>query len=389
MIKKILSTITLLIVFFRASVFGEILPLTVYYIWFSFLAFLIVTSLKKEKNYNYFMILFLFVAFISILLNEIDPIYMSTERLISFFILIVAIGPLLENNLSVFFKIQLFNDANKILIFFTFISFLGYLIKLPLFFNTSGYRGLLNHSMLLGPIAALSAINTINYFVLATHRTKKIVFISLFFISILMCIAAASRGAIVALVISLLFYGFILFRTSIWKLTKVVMIFVLITISTTSIWMPFTEKLVQKQATKIQTENILSDRDRMWIDRIMDFKESPIYGVGFASFRNTANSKINNAENIEPGTSWLMIFSSTGILGLIAFMFLIIHPIFQIFQAQNSSNKIYPFMMSILIFFIFHLAIEGYALSAGGVLFFYMWLTIALSQKRIIKNLHY
>ncbi len=389
MTKKILSAITILFVFFRSSAFGEILPLTIYYIWFSFLAFLIVASLKKEGKYNGYMLFFLFVAFISILLNEIDPVYMSTARLISFLIVIIAIGPFLENNLSVFFKIQLFNDANKVLIFFTFISFLGYLTKIPLFFNASGFQGLLNQSMLLGPIAALSSLNAINYFVLTEHKTKKIIFIALFFISILMCIAAASRGAIIALLISLLSYGFISFRTSKWKLIKVLLIFTTITLITSAVWMPFTKNIVQKQAQKIATENILSNRDRMWIDRILDFKESPIYGVGFASFRNTANSKINNTGNIEPGTSWLMIFSSMGILGLMAFMFLIVRPVFQIFQIKDPTNKIYPFMMSILIFFIFHLGIEGYALSAGGVLFFYMWLTIALSQKRIIKKLEY
>jgi O-antigen ligase len=212
----------------------------------------------------------------------------------------------------------------------------------------------------------------------------KLIYIIFIIISILTCLLAASRGAVVSLLIAVIFLIYLSFRKSLGKFLKVVLIFLSLILLTSSLWLPYTEQLIFKNQSRMQTDNLFSGRSRMWKDRIEDFKYSPIYGVGFSSLKNTSNSKISSLGFIEPGSGWLFILSSLGILGFIIFTKLIFKPIFSLSKKNDLKNKSYALIVSILIFFVFHLGIEGYVLSSGGFLFFYLWLTIAIAQKRSV-----
>ena len=120
-------------------------------------------------------------------------------------------------------------------------------------------------------------------------------------------------------------------------------------------------------------DNITSGRDLMWEDRIKDFKLSPIIGVGFANYVNITYSKVDmfTGED-EPGSGWLYLLSS---LGLIGFVFYII-PIVRIFSKINRES---PISYYFLIFFCIHSIVEGYLLSTGSLLGILMWMSIATS----------
>lgn len=75
-----------------------------------------------------------------------------------------------------------------------------------------------------------------------------------------------------------------------------------------------------------------------------------------------------------------------GLLGLILFLKLMIYPAIQILKKDLIKSS-HSLIISVLIFFALHLIIEGYMLSTGGFLFFYLWLTIGVAQKRVLVYL--
>lgn len=103
--------------------------------------------------------------------------------------------------------------------------------------------------------------------------------------------------------------------------------------------------------------------------------------------KNDYNSKIHIDGIFEPGSGWLLILSSLGILGFITFVILIIKPIIIMSLKMKVPFAYSNLIVCILVFFIFHLLIEGYVLSTGGFLSFYIWLSIAMVQKRSIQFL--
>lgn len=384
--EKFIIYFTVFIAFSRSSFIGEIMPLQVYYGWFGLVAFYILISFLKEKRINYTMLLFIIVAVLSIIVNDINEIFSPWMKLISFIIFMIAIGPLVENKLASKFKVNLFKASSIFIIFISVLSFVGYILNLSFINNSSGFSGLTNQSMLLGPIAGLSSLIALNLIFNSKNSKYKLFYIALISISILTCLLAASRGALVSLFISILVFLYLHYKSRIGKLIKIAFAISFIIIATSSIWLPYASNVINKSEARRESDNLFSNRQTMVIDRIEDFKESPLFGVGFASMRNIYHSKFSLSGVLEPGSGWLFIISTMGLLGLILFLKLMIYPAIQILKKDLIKSS-HSLIISVLIFFALHLIIEGYMLSTGGFLFFYLWLTIGVAQKRVLVYL--
>ena len=130
-------------------------------------------------------------------------------------------------------------------------------------------------------------------------------------------------------------------------------------------------------------------RDALWETRFLEFKESPVCGIGFnyvdehilpVAYRDAAKVGV-----IEPGSGWLFLLSSLGIMGTIPFLLLFWRPLFRIYKkAESYSDEI--LIGACLSFFAVHLIAEGYVTSSGSFLFFYLWLLISLAQIPVRKQ---
>jgi O-antigen ligase len=385
--RNLIAIITVLIAFSRTTFIGEIMPSAIYYGWFIFLALLVILRNLYVNKINPTMVYFLAVCLLSIILNEINPIFVPWQRFTGFVLFIIAVGPFFESEKTLLFRYKLFHYANYFIVTITITSFLGYVFRYTAFFNQSGFSGLTNQSMVLGPIAGFSMLISLYYLFNAKNKKQKVLLIAIIIISFLTCLLAASRGALFSLVVSSVFLIFITYRKSKRKFVTVFIVSAILILSTFNFWLPYAENVILKNQSRVETDNILSGRETMWKDRIEDFKYSPIYGVGFASMKNDFNSKINIDGTFEPGSGWLFILSSLGLLGFITFVILFIKPIIIMSLKMKVPFAYSNLIVCILVFFIFHLLIEGYVLSTGGFLSFYIWLSIAMVQKRSIQFL--
>ena len=119
-------------------------------------------------------------------------------------------------------------------------------------------------------------------------------------------------------------------------------------------------------------------RTWLWDARLREFKDSPITGIGYAlTFYGRISVK---AKQIEPGSSYLAILSMTGLFGAVGWLALV-------GDLSSSYQRAAPTMPRLdrlalggtAIFFVIHLAFEGYIYACGSLvgLIFYAWLGMA------------
>jgi hypothetical protein len=386
MAKIIIIYFILGITFLRSSIVNTLVPVWLIYGLYTIISIiLIIFFLIERKLFSLPMLFFIFIAFISIVFNEINEIFNSWQRLGSFIIIIIAVGPLLQNKTAINFKISLHKHANIFLIIITVISFLLYFVSTSVDKNIL-FTGLADSSMTLGPIASLSSLICLDYFIISRNKIEKGTSGVLMIISLLVSILAASRGAIGALFISVMLYLVVYFRKSIIKLLGIILIILLCLICSSSLWMPYSKVLVEKNQSRIDSDNIFSNRQLMMIDGLDDFLSNPFWGVGFSSMKNIKNSKFNGNGTFEPPSGWLFLLSSMGLLGFLTFCKLIFPYIFRTVKSGEISKTHSLLLAVILFYFCIHMFIEGYVLSSGGFLFFYLWLSIGLVQKKTSLN---
>lgn len=367
------------ITIFRIVQFAPSIPLPLYYGGFVLVfGYLGITGGIRAINGK--MLAFCVVILGSILTNDIPAFFRPWERMVSFLMLIAVVGPLFYDTNFVLYRLRLFCVVMNSLCVITVASFVAYLLRLPFVFGTGAVQGVTVHSMLLGPIAGISLIYLIAYYFTPdlSSRNKRFI-IAAIVIAFLTCMLAASRGALLATIGGAAY--FIYKQCELRGFIKIGVILLLLGVLATPLWMPYAEGVIQKQANNVESGGTLSSREGLWQDRIAEFKSSPLIGVGFASF-DTSISKDSFQEEsggIEPGSGWLFVLSSLGLLGFLLFAWLLLAPIVNnLVRSEQNPFKNMIFAIGVLI--SFHLLIEGYTLSSGGFMFFVLWLILGIIQ---------
>ena len=225
------------------------------------------------------------------------------------------------------------------------------------------FSGLTVQSMMLGPLSAMAAMLFLNEFQL---HPKKI-YIVLFIMASLSAFFAASRGALLALVVPVI-YSILLERNK--KIGLLVVIAMLAIL-------PFAEFVLEGVINKNGgTEINIGSRQLKWDCRIDEFKSSPLLGVGFSSIDPNGADDFNRLTGqIEPGSSHLSVLSMLGGLGFFVYLIIVLTAFIRV---RNSNNPNAGFLMCILLIYLVHLTFEGYIFGAGGMLCYVFWLVIGL-----------
>lgn len=132
---------------------------------------------------------------------------------------------------------------------------------------------------------------------------------------------------------------FLVYRNNVRRVFKIITITVAVIGISFPVWYPYTENVRMKQEANLKAGGSFQSRETLWRDRIAEFKENPMLGSGFASINKEvikAKDKINANGGIEPGSSWLFILSSVGLLGMLAFSTVFL------FRLQKGYDKNIP-----------------------------------------------
>lgn len=317
---------------------------------------------------------FLFVGAVSILVNPIQAGFRPVERYLLFLLMFIGTGPLLQSQAVNDFRYLVYNYMQIIVVIITLGSFAAYVVKLPIAFGHAGFKGLTPHSMDLSPVAALASLYLLDRIKYGDVGKQKIIAVLSLICSIITMIMAASRGAILGFIVSSIF---LLYAGS-KKLNRMFGTMLLLTAVLTALVIINPLSMMDGIEAKFERTEIDSDlsggRQLGLEKRFQEFKESPLFGVGFSSMKY---SQVGQNGHFEPGSGWVFILSSMGVLGLV----------FSILMCFGSISNSYAFpklalLSSSCLFFVIHSLIEGYILTVSNGLCLYMWLLVGLGTSK-------
>lgn len=372
---QLLASFLTLFTITRIIKFVPTMPAPIYYsIWGVCALYIIICGFKKI---NYSTLLFIFFCFLSILGNSIDAKYNIGLRFTGFLLIVGSVGPLFDSEWLYSLRRNCFHNVSAGLVFVTIVSFLIYCIYPSSMMTTRGhlYGGVTLHSMQMGPIAGLSTVYLAYRFLISKHDIDvkyKVFYVIGICISLLSCVLAGSRSAILSMIVSGIVCLYLYYRNDMVTFFKIVICILFIVLITSSLWWSYTEAVQAKIAISESRGGLITARSFSWKARIEEFLQSPFIGCGFASVVGTLSER-GSEGMVEPGNGWLFILSSTGIVSFLLFVCAYIRYIVMLVKNTFDESIL---LVSSLVFVGLHLNAEGYTLSSGIFLFYYLWLSI-------------
>lgn len=350
----------------------------IYLVAFSWFVFRYGMAVNKKYLF------FISAVFFSICLNDIPDFFKAPFRALAFFSLAFMVGPFFVNDRLIGMRRLLFIRTLLVLRWIILISLVLKFVAPNLVMDSSGFNGLTAHSMLISPLAGICVLYSIYRFYLTAKRSEHYKESAWFCICFLVLLLSGSRGALAATVVGVAFFYIRLYHQQMGKLLQIGLFILLLAVSTSALWWPYTERLRQKTESSRKNGGTISSRERIWQDRIDEFNAFPLFGVGFASYNldyiqstHTVNLK---AGTIEPGTSWLFLLSSLGIYGFLAFSLPFAYIVYVLFKDLNTGLN-GGFLSALLVLFSVHMLIEGYVTASGAYLCFLLWITISEGEQ--------
>ena len=376
---KILVWLVIGIFLFRFINFLPTMPALIYYGIFS--VFALITTLFRAFKLNLLILLIIIISFLSILANDIPSYFHPYERYFGFLILITAVGPLIKNKDLFIFRFNLSKYLMIISVIITIISFILYWVYKPITISERGnlFCGITSRSMQMGPIAGMSFMYLVNYLFTRKNlcKIKIIILVVCVFLCLLSCVLASSRAALIATLGALMIWA-LLFFNSIKKFFNFFVFFMVVVLLTSPLWWSFSESIQGKMAYSESKGSLLVTRQGLWQKNIKTFKDNPFFGSGFASMdigRKVVKSDYKGT--IEPGSGWLYILGSCGIITFLCIVYFYIKTMIELIHIRDENSLL---LLALLSFFMIHSFAEAYILSAGNVMFFYLWSTLGTSS---------
>ncbi len=367
---------------------GILLPQPVYYLALAILAYRILAYGRLRLS-NIYVALLLFVCLLSLSLNTPPPFLRAWQRFGVYSLVLLVASPMMSSAFAS-------SERYKVLVYFIDIciilsvgSFFAYFLGINLFIRDSvvldigagTFSGLTNHSMVLGPISALSAVYLFSLLLktYGSRESRRGLSRYLLLLSLLLCVGScllsASRAAIGSLLIGCIYVLFRVYRSRISKVIGVLFVTVTIAVVTYPMWKGLTTYVMQKNQKNIENGSLLYSRQTRIEGRIAEFKSSPIYGVGYCVVDPRHAGVDIRTGQIEPGSSWLAIASMTGILGLSCFVIICSIGLRKVWRIRDVFKS--SVLGGMFCFFLVHMFAEGYIFAPKSFLSLLFWLILA------------
>jgi hypothetical protein len=317
---------------------------------------------------------------LSIIINQPPQYFKAWNRLAGFFLILLVMSPIFISDMLFELRRKLLFSILNIGALFSVGSFICYFLDINFFernneilsIEAGHFSGLFRHSMLLGPIAGLSAIYT---FVLYLKSRKRSF---LLLIVILCCIGSnllsASRGAVGACILGMVVAFMCFFKGNMSHALVIGLIVLGVLAATYPLWGNMTDFLLSKQEIRMDAGGAFMSREDLWHTRFIEIRQHPIIGVGFCCVDSGLTFVDTQTGVIEPGSSWLAVFSMTGIFGFLTFLLMFILSFRHAFLLNDRSGSC--LLCGLLSFFALHFVLEGYVLAAGSFIGLFFWLLL-------------
>lgn len=334
---------------------------------------------KYIGQFDSLTLFFLLYIPISLLLSDPNPIFNSWMRYGLFSLLLFCVSPLIKAEKAVVFRWQVMRWTLIISLILGVGSFVAYFVGINYMrsvWNISGlevcpgsaglFGGLTIHSMLLAPISGIGAITAT--YIAFTRKNKK------YWILVIMCLGAllfsASRTSLLATIsgeLAMIYY----YSERKSAMVKRIAAILFLAIISYPAWSDATEGINKKNNGDITSGINTDSRTLKWNARIEEWKDSPIYGIGFAAVSDRDEIGYNGI--VEPGSSWLALLSMTGIIGFGLFLAIFIRAIK---RTLMTNTPIGALIGGILVMSGVHMVAEGYIHAGGSFNCFMVWLAI-------------
>lgn len=366
----------------------------------SFLYFLSITlflfySLVRKNKFNYSLSVFSFllICLFSIIYNNPPYYFKSYYRFYAFLLVLVSFSPLLSTYYMRELRLSLFNSLIRFLLILSVLSFFCFFVGINYFerldidgdLELAGqFSGLFKHSMQLAPFAAISSIYTFAKFLCSRRKSLKYAYGLLSCVCFGATLLAASRGALLALFFGLIYLIFQFCKKKKLKPHKYILVFLLFGILTYPVWGGLTSFVAQKNEYGQEHGGIMSSRERKNAARLYEIQNHFFSGVGFSVVDESVDTVNRENGQIEPNSSWLAVWSMTGIFGFVMFVYIFIVYVKKTIKISNIFlSTMYG---GVLVFFSIHMFIEGYVFAAGSMQCVLFWLVIGCVDAVYIKE---
>ena len=367
-----------------SNIFSFFMPKFLYYIGLALLGIKMTRmGIKRNKNSHLF-ILFVLLIVVSSVINM-----MLDLRLVLFSFILILTCPVYTSLRWHLYKKRIMKNL--------FIGFIG-VVLINLYAKMIGYNlramvqgwedltdkqfsGYCDQPMWL---AAAAAVSTIFCAYLVFEQKKKKRMRQYFYIVLLLCsiyitMISGSRSAFLAAMGAAGVVLYLLVKNK-GRLIKYIVSATAVILVLSPIFLDRKTFGAMMAKQEYQKEIGQTSRDQIWADRMVEFKSSPLIGVGFGAHGVGEDKEVST---VETGGGWISILAQTGILGLILALSIIFKaytPIRKIRQ-DNSMMCIY----AAYFFFIVHSIVEGYMFQGGWYLCLIFWMVIGL----LIENKQY
>lgn len=341
-----------------------------------------------ELKFNGLYVVMYIVFGISALLAS-ETYFNSKLRYILFLYVTLLCSSCISSSTAIAFRSLVCRNILILLTFLTIGSFIGYFLGInfahisqgtsAVFSSSTNFGGLYAHSMLLGPLSVLVALMFLNVYIL--YRKK--IFIALFFVTASAVVMSASRGATLALVVPIVYLLFFM-KDGNGDRKKLIGLLVMASIIAVCVGDRFVVGLINKQQNNVEAGGTFNSRESKWDNRLQEFEENPVFGIGFCAVDLQHYEDYNEAGGIEPGSTHLAILSMTGLVGMMLYLIVL----FVAYKRVRKNESVVAKMrMCWFLAMITHAMFEGYALFAGGLLCFMYWLVIGQCEDyKVIKK---
>ena len=151
------AVLSIIIIALKCSIYGRLFSPLFFFIVIFTPVFIVAIHNGEISLLSLF---FLFACLISLLFNEINPLFRAEERFLLFLVLFMGLGPLFLSEETNRFRYLVFCGVNNLFVVITIISFIYFLIGRG--YVRAGFGGIAGHPMDLAPLVALSLIYMIN-----------------------------------------------------------------------------------------------------------------------------------------------------------------------------------------------------------------------------------
>lgn len=386
MLKRFLSRydkVSLIVAFIAVNnVIAITFNLGMPYYLIMFAAFLYLIRSEAPVPTSNIGIIFLLCCVLSIVANDVPSFFNPWMRLATFIIMVLLIGPFVRSNTLDMMRINVFNLIQLLIQPIVFCSFGLYLVGIhAVGGGWVGFAGITTHTMILAPVCGIAFSQALYQIFKGNYSGKyaRWYWIVLAVISFLSVLLTASRMTLIGSIGILLVFVIYKFRDDFATFLKWFVCIAIVIAATQSYWMPYTEPLQEKNAGSMRDGGMTSSRDVHWTQRISEFEQSPFVGVGFSAVDIDSEDGSNfdaSSGRVESGSSWLSVLSMIGAFGFILLVSFFIRAIKEVKIISQHHEMLALLLMSQMVFWMLHMIAEGYILSAGGFLFFNVWLLL-------------